>query len=75
MILSLSSESTLNFPSKVCFIQFTNMSSCQTALHLTNSVLLDRALIVVNSKYSESVYIMGHYYMYKCNLSLAPSVC
>lgn len=52
-VLYFSSDSTLNFPSKVCFVKFKNIESCQTALHLTNSVLLDRALIVVNSKYGK----------------------
>ena len=52
-MIFFSSDSTLSFPSKVCFVKFKNIESCQTALHLTNSVLLDRALIVVNSKYGK----------------------
>jgi arginine/serine-rich splicing factor 12 len=47
------SDSAVSFPSKVCFVRFAEVASCQTALHLTNCVLVDRALIVVKSKYPE----------------------
>ena len=60
--ICLSSDSLLSFPSKVCFVKFANIESCQTALHLTNSILLDRALIVVNSKYSKPLYIYIYIY-------------
>jgi hypothetical protein len=46
-------DSAVSFPSKVCFVRFAEVASCQTALHLTNCVLVDRALIVVKSKYPE----------------------
>ena len=50
----LSSDSAVSFPSKVCFVRFAELASCHTALHLTNCILVDRALIVVKSKYRKS---------------------
>lgn len=41
-------------PSKVCFISFKEPSSCDTALHLSNTVFIDRALIVGRSRYGEN---------------------
>ena len=35
--------------SKVCFVKFESSSSVGVALHLTNTVFIDRALIVVAS--------------------------
>ena len=44
----------------MCFVKFASISSCQTALHLTNSILVDRALIVVNSRYGEPETLSVH---------------
>lgn len=42
-----------DIPSKVCFINFGNTRSVLTALHLTNTIFIDRALIVARSRYGE----------------------
>jgi len=36
-------------PSKVGYIKFKDPKSCDVALHLTNTVFLDRALVVVDT--------------------------
>ena len=38
--------------SKVCFIKFEEASNVGVALHLTNTVFIDRALIVVPASFS-----------------------
>ena len=43
-------------PSKVCFVSFKEPSSCDTALHLSNTVFIDRALIVGRSRYGEKYH-------------------
>uniref|UniRef100_A0A3P9IH12 RRM domain-containing protein n=1 Tax=Oryzias latipes TaxID=8090 RepID=A0A3P9IH12_ORYLA len=40
-------NTTLNFSSKVCYIKYREPSSVGVAQHLTNTVFIDRALIVV----------------------------
>ncbi len=50
-----------DIPSKVCFVKFTDESSTATSLHLTNTIFIDRALIVARSRYGEpSVLINAH---------------
>lgn len=41
------SNAPLAFSSKVCYIKFREASSVGVAQHLTNTVFIDRALIVV----------------------------
>jgi arginine/serine-rich splicing factor 12 len=38
-------------PSKVCFVTFKERSAVETALHLTNTLFIDRTLIVAQSRY------------------------
>uniref|UniRef100_A0A3Q2FE30 RRM domain-containing protein n=1 Tax=Cyprinodon variegatus TaxID=28743 RepID=A0A3Q2FE30_CYPVA len=40
-------NTTLSFSSKVCYIKYRDPSSVGVAQHLTNTVFIDRALIVV----------------------------
>lgn len=41
------SNAPLSFSSKVCYIKYQDPSSVGVAQHLTNTVFIDRALIVV----------------------------
>lgn len=41
------SNAALSFSSKVCYIKYRDPSSVGVAQHLTNTVFIDRALIVV----------------------------
>jgi len=41
------SNAPLSFSSKVCYIKYRDPSSVGVAQHLTNTVFIDRALIVV----------------------------
>ena len=46
--------------SKVCFVKFSESNSVGVGLHLTNTVFVDRALIVVpvqDGEYSENCFI------------------
>ena len=43
-----------DIPSKVCFVNFDGEKSVKTALHLTNTIFIDRALIVAKSRYGLS---------------------
>ena len=43
----------LGVPSKVCFVNFTSETSVAIALHMTNTIFVDRALIVARSRYGE----------------------
>uniref|UniRef100_A0A3Q3GHH9 RRM domain-containing protein n=1 Tax=Kryptolebias marmoratus TaxID=37003 RepID=A0A3Q3GHH9_KRYMA len=43
----LSRNTSLSFSSKVCYIKYRDPSSVGVAQHLTNTVFIDRALIVV----------------------------
>ena len=47
------SEDKKDIPSRVCFIAFKERSSLEAALHLTNTLFIDRALIVSQSRYGE----------------------
>lgn len=47
MSFSFHSNASLSFSSKVCYIKFQDSSSVGVAQHLTNTVFIDRALIVV----------------------------
>uniref|UniRef100_A0A3Q2Z3P7 RRM domain-containing protein n=1 Tax=Hippocampus comes TaxID=109280 RepID=A0A3Q2Z3P7_HIPCM len=40
-------NTTLSFSSKVCYVKYRESSSVGVAQHLTNTVFMDRALIVV----------------------------
>lgn len=50
------SNTPLAFSSKVCYIKFRDPSSVGVAQHLTNTVFIDRALIVVPC--AEGWYLM-----------------
>lgn len=55
------SDSPLPVSSRVCFVKFHDPDSAVVAQHLTNTVFVDRALIVV--PYAEGlcfVYLCGH---------------
>ncbi|XP_064385900.1 serine/arginine-rich splicing factor 11-like isoform X2 [Halichondria panicea] len=43
----------LSVPSKVCFINFMEEDSAAACLHLSNTVLIDRALIIARSRHAE----------------------
>lgn len=40
-------------PSKVCFVNFKEVDSVSTALHLTNTIFIDRALVISRSRYGD----------------------
>ena len=44
-------------PAKVGYIKFKDRTSCDVALHLTNTVFLDRALIVVEASDGENCVV------------------
>ena len=48
-----SSSDSKTVPSKVCFVKFNELESVSTALHLTNTIFIDRALVITRSKYGE----------------------
>ena len=48
------SNASLSFSSKVCYIKYREPSSVGVAQHLTNTVFVDRALIVVPCAEGES---------------------
>ena len=48
------SELRPDIPSKVCFVNFSDRESVLTSLHLTNTIFIDRALIVARSRYGEN---------------------
>lgn len=58
------SNTPLAFSSKVCYIKFRDPSSVGVAQHLTNTVFIDRALIVVPC--AEGWYLMFFFNYYYC---------
>ena len=52
------SEFRFDVPSKVCFVDFEEAESVGVALHLTNTIFIDRALIVARSRYRKSIIVL-----------------
>ncbi|XP_019853237.1 PREDICTED: serine/arginine-rich splicing factor 11-like [Amphimedon queenslandica] len=44
-------ENKPEIPSKVCFVTYKERESVETALHLSNTVFIDRALVVAQSRF------------------------
>ena len=49
-------------PSKVCFVNFKDVDSVTTSLHLTNTIFVDRALVISRSRYGE-ILIEAHHHV------------
>ena len=58
-VFSLFSEMKSDIPSKVCFVTYKERSSVETALHLSNTVFIDRALVVAQSRFGEFVSVIN----------------
>lgn len=56
------SNAPLSFSSKVCYIKYREPSSVGVAQHLTNTVFIDRALIVVPCAEGEYILFAVAYY-------------
>ena len=50
----------LGTATRVCFVKFTDPSSVHVAQHLTNTVFIDRALIVVPVQDGELIQVEIH---------------
>lgn len=55
----LSSDSPLPVTSRVCFVKFLESESVGVSQHLTNTVFVDRALIVVPFAEGECLTVVG----------------
>lgn len=56
-VVACCSDSTMPVTSRVCFVRFNEQESVGVSQHLTNTVFVDRALIVV--PYAEGWYFPG----------------